>query len=196
MILYTTCAFDAEFLNKILMYSILTIATGATKRRLKAFDERVIEILTIHNSPAFFVCYSSKEALICKHADRSNLTIEQRFFKTTAIKSILDKLIIKKIVINSSNNGKLTAVVLLNDDSLYIYEADASRNAEGYASINLVKHIHPVERRDKWKYYKDKYEEKSFRKKKDSDPAKRTSIEVRGQAPSFDIYISFVRLSK
>lgn len=115
----------------------------------------------------FFLCYSSKEASICKrsHDDNGQLHIVKRFFKVSAIKSILSNLIIQKIVIRPQSSTKttdpikFTLVVLVNDDSLYIYEnvrlenprtnnGNDNDDVSSGVSIQLTKHIHPIEQRD------------------------------------------------
>lgn len=68
----------------------------------------------------------------------------------------------------------MIAVVLLNDDSLYIYEAIALQKGEGFTSIDLIKHIHPVERRDRWTYHKEKISANKVK----CNSAKKTLIEV------------------
>lgn len=121
---------------------------GAIKQRLKAFDERIIEITSLCHSTKLFLCYSSKEATICKHTQIDELTIQQRFFKVSSIKSVLNPLVIKKIAFAVSNDRKLTLAVLVNDDSLYIYENILLDDRNGLALIQLTKHIHPIEQRD------------------------------------------------
>lgn len=126
-----------------------------------------MSIVTIPQHSEFFLCYSAKEASICRHSHDNNnigqLQIVKRFFKVSAIKSILSNLMIQKIVIRPklitnttiSDATGYTLAVLVNDDSLYIYEnvrfGDRNDNdgAESNGvSIQLTKHIHPIERRD------------------------------------------------
>lgn len=107
----------------------------------------MIGIVSIDISLNYFICYTSTEAFICCYKYGIELIIVHRFFKTIAIKSILDKLFIKKIEIHTSNNQKLTIIVLLNDQSIYIYENILfDRNDSWFNSIALTKHIHPIER--------------------------------------------------
>lgn len=149
------------------------LVTGGIEQRLKAFDDRILDIEMIPNRNKIFLCYSSKEASICKHShDNGQLQIVKRFFKVSAIKSILSNLIIQKIVIrpqssaikttttdSTADSTKFTLVVLVNDDSLYIYEnvhledhhtKNGNNNDEAGigVSIQLTKHIHPIEQRD------------------------------------------------
>lgn len=159
------------------------LVTGKIEQRLKVFDDRILDIVTIPHRNEFFLCYSSKEASICEHAHDNNgqLQIVKRFFKVSAIKSILSNLIIQKIcvrpqssnaatsttttTVNNVDTSKLfTIVVLVNDDSIYIYENvqldnqhsnnndknnNSNKNDAGSDfSIQLTKHIHPIEQRD------------------------------------------------
>lgn len=125
-------------------------ATSKIHQRIKAFDRCILEIIEIHGAVDYFICYTSTESVICSHnTDSTTLKIEHRFFKTIAIKSILMKLLIKKIVTHTTADGKLTIVVLLNDDSLYIYEVVNLNKIDSWSnSIKLIKHIHPIERLD------------------------------------------------
>lgn len=82
----------------------------------------------------------------------------------SAIKTILSHLIIQKIIIRpklcgtASDATIFTLAVLLNDDSVYIYEnarlddGGHAKNAAGAGgnrvSFQLTKHIHPIEMRD------------------------------------------------
>lgn len=147
--------------------------TGEIDQRLKVFDDRILDIVTIPHRNGFSLCYSSKEASLCKHLhDNGQLQIVKRFFKVSAIKSILSNLIINKIAIRPQsskatmsmadcgvNTAKFTLAVLVNDDSIYVYECvhhtnqndDNNNNcvdAGSGFSIQLTKHIHPIEQRD------------------------------------------------
>lgn len=74
------------------------------------------------------------------------LKIEHRFFNAIRIKSILAKLSIKKLSTHITDDMKLTIVVLLNDESLYIYECVQLKQIRSWTeSIRLIKHIHPTE---------------------------------------------------
>lgn len=95
----------------------------------------------------YFICYTSTEALICYYKKSVELKIVRHFFKATAIKSILAKLCIKKITIFTSNDLNLTIAVLLNDESVYIYENISITKSDSWLnSVKLTKHIHPIER--------------------------------------------------
>lgn len=112
---------------------------------MKVFDSRILEIIEIHHSVEYFICYTSTEALICSQDKGLTLKIVHRFFKALGIKSILAELVIKKIVAHLTSDMKLTIAVLLNDESLYIYDVELNNNNSWSDSIKLVKHIHPVE---------------------------------------------------
>lgn len=112
------------------------------------------------------MCYSSKEALVCHHIDGSNLNIKRRFCRMVAIKSIMHNLSIKKVVIFTKSAEKTTIIVLLSDDSLYIYELLTLKHTDILESINLIKHIYPIERRDKTTFISNM-------------PAEKTPIQVR-----------------
>lgn len=160
-------------------YNAFDLGTGEIERRLKVFDDRVMNIVTMPQHSELFLCHSAKEASICKHLHGNSdsnkngqLQIVKRFFKVSAIKSILSNLAIQKVAIRSnksctntsattstSDATSLTVAVLVNDDSVYIFENvqfDAQNaNDDGAAaadsaavSIQLTKHIHPIERRD------------------------------------------------
>lgn len=124
-------------------------STSAISNRLKVFENSVNEIVPIHQSSKCFLSYSSTEAVICS-CEESTLQIERRFFKVANIKSILNNLSIQRIVTCASIDRELTIVVLLNDNSLYIYENIPLEEADltWPHSIQLTKHIHPIERRD------------------------------------------------
>lgn len=143
------------------------IVTGRIQHRLKAFDDdRTLGILDFPNFSGFFLCYSSKEASICKHSNENGkLSVVKRFFKVSAIKSILSNLTIQKIAIQPKSTrrtdaNQLTLAILFNDDSLYIYEnvrLNDHHSNDGIASCGgrcsdvstqLTKHIHPIELRD------------------------------------------------
>lgn len=125
-------------------------ATSKIHNRIKVFDSCILEIIPIHDAVDYFICYTSTESMICsQNTDAGTLTIEHRFFTAIAIKSILTKLVIKKIVTHTTADMTLTIVVLLNDDSLYIYEVVDLNKIDSWSdSITLVKHIHPIERLD------------------------------------------------
>lgn len=139
----------------------------------------MLEIVTAPHRNELLLCYSSKEASICKHPhDNGQLQIVKRFFKVSTIKSILSNLIIQKIAIrpqssktttttaNDVDAAEFTIAVLVNDDSIYVYECirlndkhtnnnkDDDNNNNNYVdagsgfSIQLTKHIHPIEQRD------------------------------------------------
>lgn len=88
--------------------------------------------------------------MICsQNTDSATLKIEHRFFNAFTIRSILRKLVIKKIVTHTTADMKLTIVVLVNDNSLYIYEVVDLNKIDSWSdSIKLIKHIHPFERLD------------------------------------------------
>lgn len=144
------------------------LGSGEIEQRLKVFDDRILDIVTIPKCNGLFLCYTSKEASICKHSHDTNnngqLNILKRFFKVSAIKTILSHLTIQKVIIRpklcgaASDATIFTVAVLLNDDSVYIYEnarlddAGHAYNAPGAGgnrvSFQLTKHIHPIEMRD------------------------------------------------
>ncbi|XP_055316276.1 TBC1 domain family member 31 [Sitodiplosis mosellana] len=136
-------------------------ATSKIHQRIKAFDNSILEIIGIHDSVEYFICYTSTEALICSHSTDATLRIEHRFFKAIAIKSILTKLVIKKIVTHVTADMKLTVAVLLNDESLYIYGVGLDK----IDSINLIKHIHPIDRLDVYFKHSDLNNNKIMDKK-------------------------------
>lgn len=137
--------------NIVKSLSFLEIAdTAKTSNRLKVFDSNVSEIVPIYQTGHFFLCYSPTGAAICSNRD-STLQIERRFFKVANIKSILNNLSIKKIVTHATSEHKLTIVVLMSDESLYIYEnIPLSSDVTWINSMQLTKHIHPIERRDRY----------------------------------------------
>lgn len=145
------------------------LGTGKIEQRLKVFEDRVIDIVVIPPPcNGLFLCYSSKEASICKHSSdihNGQLCIVKRFFKVATIKTILSNLTIQKIAIRSKSSTNpsadkiFTFVILVNDDSLYIYDDVrlSEENAHGdhdngvrsnAVSFQLTKHIHPIEMRD------------------------------------------------
>lgn len=145
--------FHDTYLHKklpLLLYFVCNIADGMVRHRIKLFDSIVVGIVPIEHITGYFICYSTTEALICKCNKNDELEIVRRFINATTIKSILAKLFIRKIVVQASNDRSLTVAVLLNDESLYIFEMDAV--TEDYDTstnpIKMTKHIHPIEMRD------------------------------------------------
>lgn len=116
--------------------------TGVILQQLKVFDDYVCEIITLAETPEWFICYSPSDAVIM--ARNVQFEVKTHLFKVAAIKSVYKNLSIKQIASHISA-GKLAIAVLLNDDSLWIYEGTV---ADGDTSIALSKHIHPIEQRD------------------------------------------------
>lgn len=93
------------------------------------------------------LCYSAKEAKIWSQNYDSKLCVHRKLLCTDAIQSQLANLSVNKISFHSFET-KLTVAVLLNDDSVYIYENIATDCKLWPIKFELTKHIHPIERRN------------------------------------------------
>lgn len=126
-----------------LLYYFRFLATGKVRQKLKTFsdEDRVLGIIAVPPSHKYFVCYSLTEALFCcRNTNDGSLLVEYRFFKTDQIDAIC-LILIRKIIIQTSNDlTALTIVVLLSDDSLCIFQQD-SLDIANSSKIQMTKRI-------------------------------------------------------
>lgn len=126
-----------------------SIATGKIVDRFQAFTHRIRGILFVTSYFNIIVCYTGTEALVYCRVDGELYSYQ--FFSALSIRSPLSNLQIKEIFSTKS----LSIVILLNDDSIYIWQNEAKTSELCSSKIikmfELNKHIYPIERRDKFR---------------------------------------------
>ncbi|XP_031631316.1 uncharacterized protein LOC116345778 [Contarinia nasturtii] len=125
------------------------LTIGKVQQKLKSFnkDSRILGLTaiqpsnteTISVSSQYFICHSSVEAVLCRR-DAAALSVEYSLFKSDN-KETIWPIIIRKIVVHTSNDSKLTIAILLNDDSLCIFQHDSLEIAN-LEKMQMTKRIH------------------------------------------------------
>lgn len=131
--------------------TLLFLDNGNILRQIQAFTTEVTHISYAPISmEKIMLCSSATDAILCYLGDELKYHV---ILSVSSIKTNLIDLFIKQIEFceNSKACPNIQICALLNDDSVYIWQhSNSSQQLSGLRSFQLVKHIHPMEYRDRF----------------------------------------------